>query len=90
MEDLRQKSGKVSKTKLEAFCKANDIPLPMYEAYGRQVCAYWFGLGDRAKPVRTLLRAAGLKISHDYFDGNVEQGLEATNISYFKAWHWDE
>jgi hypothetical protein len=87
--DLRQKGGKVSRRKLEAFCREQDIPLPMYEAYGKKVCAYWFNLKERAPEVQHKLVCAGLKISDDYYGGDITKGLEAENISYFRAWHWD-
>lgn len=90
MENLRNKSGKVSKKKLEAFCKDNGIPLPIYEAFGRKVCAFWLGLKERGKEIKRLLSSVGLKMSDDYYDGDASKGIEATNISYFKAWHWDE
>lgn len=90
MQNLRQKSGKVSKKKLEEFCKENNIPLPMYEAYDRKVCAYWLSLKERGAEIKQKLSEAGLDMSDDYYYGDVGKGIEATNISYFKAFGWDK
>lgn len=84
------RSGKISKSKLEAWCKRKGWPMPSYEAYGRQVHAYWFKNPpnmDR-REMESELESVGGKVSSEWNRGR--PGTSITNISYFKAHGWNE
>jgi hypothetical protein len=59
-----------------------------YEAYGRKVCAY---ISVKDMPTRLAcedaLIDAGQKVSRTYFPGHP---TVCVDVTYFKAWHWDE
>lgn len=59
-----------------------------YEAYGRKVCAY-ISVNDMATRERLekFLIGQGLRVDRQY--SPVRPTVEV-QISYFKAWHWDE
>jgi hypothetical protein len=86
-------STKVSKKKLETVMLPSlpgcEKVKPNYEAYGRKVCAY---MSTPEGMLRTAFEAAlenlGCKVAKDYWPGS--NRVEVENISYFKAWHWDE
>lgn len=89
--DLRNKAGKVSKKKLEAFCRSVGTPtMPSYEAYGRLVCAYVsVPAGMTRREFESLCEAHGLRTSPKWNrDSDLETEIE--NISYFKAFGWDK
>jgi hypothetical protein len=99
---LANRSGKVSKTRLEAWCKEHNYPLPEYEAFGRKVCAFFWKApnGWSRKRWEDELRSVGCKVNTDWCSESEGTcygkcygkftGTEVENISYFKAWHWDE
>lgn len=84
---LTSKSGKISKTKLEAWCKTNGWPEPDYEAYGYKVCAYFWKnpSGMSRSQMEAKLVSLGAKVNPEWREG--KGGTEVTNISYFKAAH---
>jgi len=83
-------AGQISKTRLEAWCKRKGWPMPTYEAYGRKVEAYWSRNppGMDRKQMETELEMVGAKVRPEWNRG--QPGTSVSNISYFKAWHWDE
>jgi hypothetical protein len=78
-----------SKKRLLAFLEANGFkPRAGYEAYGRKVEAY-IGTGsfeERAR-LEKLLTEAGQKVDKGY---DTKRFTVAVQVTYFKAWHWDE
>jgi hypothetical protein len=59
-----------------------------YEAYGRKVEAY-INVKDMAARAacETALIEAGQKVSRTYYTGHP---VVCVQVTYFKAWHWDE
>lgn len=59
-----------------------------YEAYGRKVSAFVRvdNMVTRGIVERALI-AAGQRVSQDYSPG---KPTVCTDVTYFKAWHWDE
>jgi hypothetical protein len=88
-ECLVNKNGKVSKKKLEAWCKSKGYPLPCYEAYGRKVCAYFFRgpEGMSRADFEQELEDVGCRTNSEWNRHPDMNGTEVENISYFKAWH---
>jgi len=97
---LRNKSGKISKKRLLPFLQAElgldpkkDVS---FEAYGRHVEAYIYGLKGKRREVERTMEAAGCKMSREWCmrRGNcAEDNLDVAcveNISYFRASNWDE
>jgi hypothetical protein len=90
-EHLANRNGKVSKAKLEAWCKSKGYPIPHYEAYGRKVCAYLSGpQGKPRKEFERELEGIGCKTNSEWCQHDGFTGTEVRNISYFKADGWDE
>jgi hypothetical protein len=81
----------ISKTKLIPLVKDEGgfrLSAVSYEAYGRKVMAY-LGLTfpEHRRPLEQFLIKHGLKVNTDYWPaGHVVE----VQVSYFKAWHWDE
>jgi len=59
-----------------------------YEAYGRKVMAYIQvkDLATRSK-LENYLESLGMKPDRGYWLGHP---VATVQVSYFKAWHWDE
>lgn len=96
---LRNKSGKISKKRLLPFLQEQfgiDPKKVGFEAYGRQVCAYIYGLDGKRREVERVLEAAGCKVDRQWCmraGRCAEDNLNVAsveNIAYFKASHWDE
>jgi hypothetical protein len=84
---------KVSKKKLETVILPSlagcEKVRPMYEAYGKKVCAYLSTPEGMTRPaLQSKLEALGCKVSRTYWPSS--NWLKVENIGYFKAWHWDE
>ena len=78
-----------SKTRLNEFLAANGFkPTESFEAYGRKVMAY-ITTPDMAarEQLEGLLAGAGQKVNRSYWPGN---RVVETQVTYFKAWHWNE
>jgi hypothetical protein len=83
---------KISKKQLEAWLKGQGYQkMPSYEAYGRKVHAYVpVPPGKSRKEFeRELELELGAKANPRWNKGS-NSATEVTNISYFKARHWDE
>jgi hypothetical protein len=60
-----------------------------FEAYGKTVYAFIrVPSFEVRRNFESLLAQAGCRIGACYSPG--QPVIEVTNISYFKAWHWDE
>ena len=83
---------KLSKKKLEAWLTAQgQTKMPNYEAYGKKVHAYVrvpSGMSRKEFEAK-LASELGAKPNPGWTRGD-QSATEITNISYFKAWHWDE
>lgn len=81
----------ISKSKLIPLVKEAGFKLASvsYEAYGRKVCAF-LGLVDKDQcgALMDFLELQNLKVDRGYsWPGCREVCVQ---VSYFKAWHWDE
>ena len=59
-----------------------------YEAFGRKVLAFVHvaSFQDRLK-LQTFLQSKSISFDRDYWPGS---SVACVQVSYFKAWHWDE
>jgi hypothetical protein len=85
---IANKSNKVSRKNLNAWCEANGVSKPSYEAYGRKVCAYVScPEGVTREELEAKLEAVGCKVNTEWYRG--QACTEVTNVSYFKACGWN-
>jgi hypothetical protein len=65
-----------------------DIKGVSYEAYGKKVCAF-ISVKDMAARtcLELLLKSEGQKVDRDYWPG---KPVVCVQVTFFKAWHWDE
>jgi hypothetical protein len=81
-----------SKSKLVPFLKENrfitDDKKVGYEAFGRKVCAF-INVADMQERARCekALQEAKQKVNPSYWPGHP---VVEVQVTYFKAWHWDE
>ena len=63
-------------------------PCNSFEAYGRKVCAYINAGSPVARErLEELLVTAGQTVNRGYWPGS---SVVEMQVTYFKAWHWDE
>ena len=85
---LATPSGKIRHGKLRALAKELGVGIG-FEAYGRKVCAYLdIPEGEGRIDFWRFLEDRGCRVNKDYWPNG--KSVEITNVSYFRAPHWDE